>query len=194
MISRFYPPKFKALAGLVLGVSSVAWSASPAATTPDPASNAPVATQKPVPPAPQIVDGSYLKLGFEHLGNYKIAAPAYDAAAKPGTPPPSIAHLIPDSVKTYDGKKAVITGFMLPVKIEGGFVTELLLMRDPMMCCYGVVPQINEWVTVKMAKGVRSLMDTPVSFYGVLHVKEMYENGYLTGIYLLDGEKMAEAK
>ena len=150
------------------------------------------ADAKPAPP-PEMLEGGYLKLGFEHLANYKISAPSYDAA-KPDAPPPDISHLIPASVKVFEGKKAVITGFMLPVKMQSGLVTELFVMRDPMMCCYGVVPQVNEWVVVKMPKGVRSLMDVPVSFYGTLHVKEMYDNGVLTGIYSLDGEKMTDAK
>jgi hypothetical protein len=30
----------------------------------------------------------------------------------------------------------------------------------------------------------------PISFYGVLQVGAMFENGYMTGIYRLDAEKM----
>src|SRR5262249_19531505 len=56
------------------------------------------------------------------------------------------------------------------------------------------VPKIHEWVSVKMAdKGVKALMDQPVTLYGTLHVGEMRENGYLTGIYRLDGERMKVA-
>jgi hypothetical protein len=64
-----------------------------------------------------------------------------------------------------------------------------------MMCCYGVMPRINEWVVVKMnGRGVPPLMDVPITFEGTLKVGAMYENGYLTGIYLLAGDKMAETK
>jgi hypothetical protein len=80
---------------------------------------------------------------------------------------------------------------MLPLKVEGGLVTELLIMRDQSMCCYGVQPKINEWVSVKMARvGVKPIMDQPVTLFGKLRVGEMRENGYLVGIYALDGEKM----
>jgi hypothetical protein len=58
------------------------------------------------------------------------------------------------------------------------------------MCCYGTVPNMNEWIVVKMKNGVRPLMDVPVSFYGKLQVGAMFENGYPTGIYLLEGERM----
>ena len=81
---------------------------------------------------------------------------------------------------------------MLPLKVEGGLVTEFLIMRDQSMCCYGSVPKINEWISVKMTgKGIRPMMDQPVTLFGKLHVGEVRENGYLVGIYTLDGEKMA---
>jgi hypothetical protein len=71
-------------------------------------------------------------------------------------------------------------------------VTDFLLVRDPMMCCYGVVPDPNDWVVVHMAKAVPATQDIPLSFVGTLHVGPLYDNGYLTGIYRLEGEKMAD--
>jgi hypothetical protein len=140
-----------------------------------------------------VVDG-YVKAGFEQLSTFKITPPPFDPNAKPGSAGPSLGRQIPDAVRSLDGRKAVVTGFMLPIKMEGGLVTEFLLMRSQMMCCYGVVPQVNEWVLVRMAKGVHQLMDVPVSFGGQLHVKELYENGFLTAIYQLDGDKMMPTK
>jgi len=144
-------------------------------------------------PALEEVDG-YVKAGFEHLAVFKITPPPFDAKAKPGSAGPSLGDQIPEAIRRLDGRKAIVTGFMLPIKMEGGRVTELLLMRTQMMCCYGVMPQVNEWVLVRMAKGVYQLMDVPVAFGGVLHVKELYENGFLTAIYTLDGERMLPTK
>jgi hypothetical protein len=99
--------------------------------------------------------------------------------------------LIPDTVKAYSKKRVSLRGFMLPLKVEGGLVTELLIMKDQSMCCYGTVPKIHEWVSVKMTgKGVKPVMDQPVSLQGTLHVGEMRENGYLTGIYQMDGDQL----
>jgi hypothetical protein len=96
---------------------------------------------------------------------------------------------IPESVRAWNRKLATIKGFMLPLKVEGGLVTELLIMKDQSMCCYGVTPKINEWVSVKMTeKGVKPIMDQPVTLFGKLHIGEMRENGYLIGIYRMDGE------
>ena len=61
-------------------------------------------------------------------------------------------------------------------------------MRNTMACCFGTVPNMNEWVVVKMKKGVQPTMDVPVEFYGELKVGAMFENGYMTGLYELEGE------
>jgi hypothetical protein len=143
-------------------------------------------------PAPAEENG-YLRLGFDRLAGYRFVPPAFDPAADAKTPPPGGEEQIPATVKAWSGRKAIVTGFMLPVKMQDGLVTEFLLVKDPMMCCYGVVPNMNEWVVVKMAKGgVKPLMDVPISFFGVLKVGAMFENGYMTGVYLLEGEKMGD--
>lgn len=165
---------------LPLGLSAEEKPAAPASTATESAA-----------PLEQV--NGYLKVGFDRLSGFAFNPEPYDPV-KPDAQPPSAADQIPDRVKQLDGKKAVVTGFMLPVKTDKGLVTELLLMKDAMMCCYGVVPQINEWIVVRMANGVQALQDVPVSFYGKLQVKEMYDNGYLSGIYLLEGEKMAQPK
>jgi hypothetical protein len=136
----------------------------------------------------------YPKVGFDRLASYTFIPPEADTAT-PNAPPPSGANQIPDKIKALDRQKVAVTGFMLPVKMDGGLVKEFLLVKDPMMCCYGIMPKINEWVVVKMVgKGVKPLMDIPITFDGKLRVGEMYENGYLTGVYLLEGDRMAETK
>ena len=118
-----------------------------------------------------------------------IALVGTNAPAKPVAPPKD---QIPANVKAFDKQRVALKGFMLPLKVEGGLITELLVMRDQSMCCYGTVPKINEWVSVKMTgKGVKPIMDQAVTLYGKLHVGEIRENGYLVGIYQMDGEKLA---
>ncbi len=136
-------------------------------------------------------DNGYLRLGFDKLASYKFVPPAYDPAADAKAVPPTGDEQIPAAIKSWSGKKAIVTGFMLPVKMDGGLVTEFLLVKDPMLCCYGVMPNMNEWVVVRMNKGaaVKPMMDVPLSFYGELKVGAMYENGYMTGVYLLEGRR-----
>jgi hypothetical protein len=142
-------------------------------------------------PAPAVA-GGYLKLGFDLLAGYPFVAPNPDADAK--TPPPTGEEQIPAQVKGWNGKKAVVTGFMLPTKMAHGRATEFLLMANQMACCFGAVPNLNDWVVVRMPQGVAVVQDVPISFYGTFRVGAMLENGYLTGIYELDAERMGDLK
>jgi hypothetical protein len=150
------------------------------------------------PPAPaKPVEGraapsagkEFERVGFELLAAYNYQAPSYDGTAAKPKP-----DQIPDYVKALDKKKIAITGFMLPTKFKDGRVTEFLLMKDQSGCCFGAMPRINEWVIVKMNNGgVPPLMDVPLTFIGTLKVGEVFEEGYLSGVYQLDGEKLLES-
>jgi len=164
-------PRFPALAVLALTFASLLWAGSPPES-----------------------DHGYLKLGFDRLAGFKFVTPAYDPVADAKKPPPSGDDQIPGEVKSWNGRKAVITGFMLPTQLEKGKATEFLIMANQMACCYGTVPNLNDWVVVRMPRGTEVIQDVPISFYGTLHVGAMYENGYMTGIYEMDAERMADAK
>ncbi len=183
--SRFFP-LVTVLA--VVGGSSFA-RAEVTKAAPQTAGAAVAAVEKVAPPQ---VENGYLKLGFDQLASYPFTPPAFDPVAAPQAKPPTGEEQIPAAVKEWNGKKAVVTGFMVPVKMDKGLVTELLLMRNTQACCYGSVPNMNEWVVIKMKKGIAPLMDVPVAIYGSLKVGAMFENGYMTGLYELDGEKMTE--
>ena len=145
-------------------------------------------------PEPQNAALEFASAGFDILSGYNIEIS--DDLLGPVTNDVAAAtakteSLIPTTVKAFNKKRVALKGFMLPLKVEGGLVTEMLIMKDQSMCCYGTVPKIHEWVSVKMSdKGVKPLMDQAVTLKGKLHVGEMRENGYLTGIYRMDGEKM----
>lgn len=146
------------------------------------------------PKGPLEEENGYVKLGFDRLASYTFKVPAFDPAANPGLQPPTGEEQIPAWLKDLSGRKVRLTGFMLPLKMEKGKVTEFLLLSDPMMCCYGAVPDMNQWVVVRFANGVRPIQDVPLDFYGQLKVGAMFENGYMTGIYSLEGEKMGDIK
>ena len=145
-------------------------------------------------PAPE-VDGEYLKLGFDRLSGYKFIAPEYDPLANPKAAPPTGEEQIPPTVKGWSGRKAIVTGFMLPTKLDNGRAVEFLLMANQMACCYGTVPNMNDWVIVRIPAGVPITQDVPISFKGLFKVSPTFESGYMTGIYQLDAEgpgKIAE--
>jgi hypothetical protein len=57
-----------------------------------------------------------------------------------------------------------------------------------MACCYGTVPNMNDWVIVRNPKGVPVTQDVPISFKGTFKVSATFESGYMTGIYELEAE------
>lgn len=157
----------------------------------DPAAAKPAAPAATVPtPAPAETKSNELSVGFDKLSAFKYEVPDEnpDSPFSKGKDPDT---QIPDSVKEISGKRVSLKGFMLPLKVEQGLVTELLIMRDQSMCCFGTVPKINEWVSVKMTgKGVKPVMDQAITMVGTLKIGAIRENGYLVGIYQMDGERM----
>lgn len=137
-------------------------------------------------------NGNYLQIGFDKLASFQakvipqIAYPGFTIVDKLYRP-------IPDFIKDLDNHKVALTGFMLPIKLENARATEFLLMRSRKMCCFGMPLQVNELVYVHMkGKGVKSVMDVPITIYGTLHVAEIRANGRIAGIYQLDGEEKFE--
>jgi hypothetical protein len=98
---------------------------------------------------------------------------------------------VPKKVQALDGQKVRITGFMLPMHLKDGLVTDFLLIRSQLTCCFGVPPAPNEWVVVSMVgSGVQQQMDTPIQAFGKLHVGAMFENHAFSGLYRLECEKV----
>jgi hypothetical protein len=102
---------------------------------------------------------------------------------------------IPKWVRVYDKQKIALTGFMLPLVVENGLARKLIMMRDVTTCCFGNVPNMNEYVIVTMnGEGVKPLQDVPVVITGIFKISEIYEGGYLTSIFQMDGEKFLGPK
>jgi hypothetical protein len=176
-----------------------------------PASNSIAAASEPVretlatdsvPPAPPLVipeekaaenqKSDFITVTFDKLASYEFEMPD-ETVTTNGIVSASVKakDQFPPAVKALDKVRVALKGFMLPLKVESGLVTEMLIMRDQSMCCYGKVPKITEWVSVKMAdKGVKAVIDQPITIYGKLYVGEMRENGYLVGIYRMDGDRI----
>ena len=137
---------------------------------------------------PEVIDG------YEGVSFDKLASFAYEVPLDPVTNKVELAKLnaqIPARIKSLDKKLVAIRGCMLPLKVENGLVTELLIMRDQSMCCFGTVPKINEWINIRMAgDGVQPIMDQSITLMGQLKVGEVLENDYLVGIYEMEGDKM----
>ena len=139
----------------------------------------------------------YLNLTFAKLASFpfKVTPEEADANDNPRIASQETRAQVPDWVKAFSEKPAAVTGFMLPVRVEEGLTSDFLLLRNQSACCYGIMPRVNEWVIVRMAgKGVKPVVDVPVTALGTFHVGEMRENGQLVGIYMLDCDRLLPTK
>lgn len=136
--------------------------------------------------------GGYLPVGFDKLSAFSATVVYSHADSNaPVLSGPRVTSQIPDAVRALEGKDVAIEGFMLPLKNRDGRVTEFLLLKNQLMCCFGIPPNLNEWVHVSMSgKGIKPCMDQPITIYGTLHVGEYQENRQMLGIYKLDGDGM----
>jgi hypothetical protein len=158
-----------------------------------------VAADKPAEPAsplaglerPVKVSG-YSKISYSQLAAFKFRPPAQPVSA--GQPPPDVLAQVPAAIRRLDGQKVVLIGYMLPLKLEAGLATEFFFLSSQNACCYGVMPEVNEWMLVKMRKeGLPPVQDVPMFLAGRLHVRPRWEEGYLLGIYDLEGDGLLPA-
>lgn len=79
---------------------------------------------------------------------------------------------IPGLVKSLNGQRVVITGYMLPIDFEDNRVKSFLLLRNQMACCFGMTPRENEFIQVDMnPHGTTKYMpDWPITVVGKLEV------------------------
>ncbi|HWF17995.1 MAG TPA: DUF3299 domain-containing protein [Verrucomicrobiae bacterium] len=161
---------------------------SPSANTNAPAStNAP-----PAKPPEEKAKGS--EVGFDKLAGFKMNTTDDMLMGKGDklTISQEVISQIPASVKAFNEKLVSVTGFMLPLEQDHGKVTEFLLLRNQSACCYGATPQINEYVIVRLAgRGIEAQMDRLITATGTLHVGEIRENKFLSGIYRMEADKVA---
>lgn len=136
-------------------------------------------------PAPSVEP---VALGFEVLASFPYALPDITGAAAESTAPKPE---IPAAIRDFHGRVVAVTGYMMPLQLEEGLARQFVLVRNLASCCYGVAPNLNEYVLVTMGKGVRPVMDAPITVFGTLKIGETYEDGFLVGIYQLDGDKLS---
>jgi hypothetical protein len=143
-----------------------------------------------------MVDGQEVfRLGFDKLSAFRYTI--VDAGT--GASPSEIEQArkkdqVPDWIRVYHNQRVSLTGYLMPLQMENGLSKKFVLMKDINTCCYGATPNMNDYVVVVMrGAGVRPLQDVPVELVGLLRVEEKYENGYVTSLYQLDGEKLLGA-
>lgn len=134
----------------------------------------------------------YSHLSFAQLAGFKFRPPPQPVPA--GEPAPDVLAQVPAAIRRFDGRKVVLTGYLLPLRLEKGLAVEFFLLSSPTLCCYGTVPEVNEWMLVRMRdEGLPPVQDVPVFLAGRLAVKPRWEEGYLHGIYEMEGHGLLRA-
>lgn len=101
---------------------------------------------------------------------------------------------MPKRVKDLDGKKVLMTGFMLPID-EVQNIKEFLLVQSLWSCCYGQPPDINGIVRVVMPKGkTTDYFFDGLKLTGKLKIVATMMDGYCVDIYQLELESLETIK
>jgi hypothetical protein len=131
---------------------------------------------------------------FDTLGGYYYEIPNLEAPPKAD---PKVVQKpkeqIPAPIKNLTGRKIAVQGFMVPIKIEKGATKSFLLVKDQSLCCYGRMPRMNEWISVKMSEGkaAKFIGDQPVTVFGKIDVGEEIDKGEVLSIYRMEADDVA---
>lgn len=97
--------------------------------------------------------------------------------------------LLPDAVASLDGQRIRIRGYILPSFQQEG-ITQFVLVRDNMECCFGPGAALYDCIVVRMVEGTSTNFSVrPVAVRGTFHVEELIgPDGRHLAIYSMDGE------
>ena len=99
--------------------------------------------------------------------------------------------MLTPEIKALDGKNVRIRGFMFPSFKPTG-LTEWVLVRDNLQCCFGGNAILYDCIIVDMKPGKSTDYTTrPVAVEGTLTIKDWFDiDGVRRAIYHLDGESV----
>jgi hypothetical protein len=155
----------------------------------------PAATQSsagaPPGPGPTGLTG-YRQLDFKLLDGFPFTPPVHQPVYLQAVAPrASSLGQIPATVRQFDGQPVAISGFMVPVQADHGFVTEFLLV-DPKFYRSKNPRRLTQGITVRLTTGVKATMEAPVTCYGTLRVREQFAFGDLVSLYQMAGTTVAD--
>lgn len=99
--------------------------------------------------------------------------------------------LLNEKIEALDGKRVRIRGYILPSFQQTG-LTQFVLVRDNLSCCFGPGAAIYDCVIVEMKPGGSTDYSLyPVAVEGKFTVSELLDpDGKTVAIYHLDGEQV----
>lgn len=99
--------------------------------------------------------------------------------------------MLGDKIEALDGKPVRIRGYILPSFQQTG-LTQFVLVRDNLSCCFGPGAAIYDCVIVEMKPGKSTDYSLyPVAVEGSFAVREMLDpDGKAVAVYHLEGEQV----
>jgi hypothetical protein len=99
--------------------------------------------------------------------------------------------LLPERVTALAGSRIRIRGYILPSFQQSG-LTQFVLVRDNMECCFGPGAALYDCIVVSMRPGRSTNFSVrPVAVTGVFRLKELIgPDGKHLAIYALEGEEV----
>lgn len=143
--------------------------------------------------APPPSDGTYQLVTFDDLGSFEYIEPDPDFDA-PDTARPS---QIPAALQDLGGKRIGLEGYIYPIGVEKKKLRTFVLSRYVPNCCFGQLPNLNEWVDVEMSEG--DAIDLELLPYGSALVtgifdvgEQLDEYGYVLSIFRMKADAIQE--
>lgn len=101
---------------------------------------------------------------------------------------------LPAGVKDLDGKKVAIAGYMITLA-EVEDIHEFLLVESGWSCCFGVPPDVNQVLEVRIPEDAQGVEFTtmPVVLAGTLDVGEQVEDGFVISVYRMTADSVRDA-
>jgi hypothetical protein len=129
-------------------------------------------------------------LTLEELSSFRYFTPGVDDERE------AVPRRLPARIRALDGVLASVEGFMVPAEFDGETLQSFMLVKTRMVCCFGRVPRLNEWVMVTVPPGLQVFYtpDVPVRVQGRLAVGETQENGLSMGLYRLAAQHVDQPK
>lgn len=138
-----------------------------------------------------------VEVGFDRLGEFEVKLPpaVENADGLYVQAQTSISNQIPADILALNGRQVLISGFMQPMTMNKGKVTEFLLYRDRDTCCFGGVPAINHWIGVKLTNApTAAKLGRPITVRGHIKVGEIRSEGFLVGLYTMEADQVTDAE
>ncbi|MCC7420024.1 MAG: DUF4190 domain-containing protein [Planctomycetaceae bacterium] len=97
-------------------------------------------------------------------------------------------------VRVLDGQPIFLKGYMYPERQTNG-LTEFVLVKDNLQCCFGGQPQLTDMMTVTMDKGMTVDFTTEqVSVAGIFRARAPQQSGALQTVYKIEASYFTPSK